>query len=400
MVHNLVGFAKSDSRAGLGSLDPEMVEKVGEPIAIFPAFPTYMGCVQTHEVEDIFSPMAWILRGQRGPAEVVPLLPAEVVYRAPHNDSVGSTWATHHREFGRFVAEHAVGEAIYEVGAAHGILSLEAQKHRHFHWTMHDLAPTPVPEYSGTIVEGAFNRDSARLHGECATLVHSHTLEHVHDPAEFMADIGELLPIGGRQIFSWPNMDHMLRAGELNFLNFEHTVFLPIRYVAELLTRFGFAIDAISHFRRHSIFIAATKITASASPRVALSRAVLTTEEHVAFDDYFRELTSKVERMNDALQDSQRRAFVFGAHVFTQMLIAAGLDTSRLSACLDNSRLKEGQRLYGTSLMVTRPEVPLATRAGHASKGRPLVVMAPSSYGNEIAEQLMTLTRGNCEIVT
>jgi hypothetical protein len=49
-------------------------------------------------------------------------------------------------------------------------------------------------------------------------------------------------------------------------------------------------------------------------------------------------------------------SFIFGAHVFTQMLIGFGLKTNFIAGCIDNSPQKQGQRLYGTSLQVSSAE--------------------------------------------
>jgi hypothetical protein len=397
-LYELAGFA---DKAGehLAATDPT-IPGPNECLAWFPAFPTFMGCVTEPATNDVFAPMLWCQGGDRAPLEVRPILPEDLVYRQPHNDAIGPTWHAHHAEFGDFVARNARGKSIYEVGAAHGRLSLEVARQRPMHWTMHDLSPQPIPEYEGDIVSGAFSASTARLREGCETVVHSHTLEHVHNPSKFLSHISDVLPDGGRTIFSWPNMDAMLRRCDLNFLNFEHTAFLPEAYVQLILQASGFQVEELHFFGDHSIFISAIK--AGVSPPPHRPSTLLLPTEIQLFHDYFDALFARVKRMNDKLASHHSGPrFVFGGHVFTQMLLAAGLDERLLDGCLDNSPLKWEKRLYGTNLHVSSPEVALkAPPTSDGSRYRPLVLLAAGAYQEEIQRQLEELTRGTVLVVT
>ena len=49
--------------------------------------------------------------------------------------------------------------------------------------------------------------------------------------------------------------------------------------------------------------------------------------------------------------------FLYGAHIFSQYLLAFGLNQNKIEGILDNSQLKIGKRLYGTNLKVFDPKI-------------------------------------------
>ena len=79
--------------------------------------------------------------------------------------------------------------------------------------------------------------------------------------------------------------------------------------------------------------------------------------------------------------------------VYAQALIAGGLDESRFAALLDNAPVKQGARLYGTTLKVLAPGV------GLAAARRPLVVLNGGAHDGEIAQGLFTI-RPDIEVLS
>jgi hypothetical protein len=69
--------------------------------------------------------------------------------------------------------------------------------------------------------------------------------------------------------------------------------------------------------------------------------------------------------------------FVFGAHVFTQYLVAFGLDTTRIECLIDNDHAKHGRRLYGTDLRVKSPRY-------LEGLDKPRIVLKSGVYNEEV----------------
>ena len=85
------------------------------------------------------------------------------------------------------------------------------------------------------------------------------------------------------------------------------------------------------------------------------------------FHMYFELPEEKVQRFKPELALHNGTRFVFSAHEFTEVLIAAGLDQSLLGGCLYNSGAKSGNRLYGTRLYSQRPSAAVLDLGSGAS---------------------------------
>jgi hypothetical protein len=352
-------------------------------LARFEKFPVYMGCTDAPITMDLHTDMFWLIDSYTGETSVQPILDSNLIYLENHNEVVGETWIKHHELFGEFVAKHARGNFVYEIGGAHGMASVAARKRNtKLQWVIHDINPIPVKEYVGEIIQGEFNSQTLIQPDRYQTLIHSHTLEHVHDQLGFLHTISKNIEFGARHIFSWPNMDEMLLKRNLSFLNFEHTIFLPLERVLAMLESSGFSPVEISYFGDHSIFIASEKT--STGNFLEIKTSVRQSE----FEGYCQSLLDQVSYLNLQTRDFKGQIYLFGAHIFTQMLIAAGLDISKIHTILDNAHHKTGKRLYGTNLQVQSPFIIDSNRTGEDPV---LIIAVVGEYFSEIKSQLQAI---------
>jgi hypothetical protein len=352
-------------------------------LARFEKFPVFMGCTSLPKVMDTHSDMFWVADPVTGETSVLPAIDMSLVYLDNHNEVVGETWIKHHELFGEFVSKHAKGCFVYEIGGAHGMASIAARKQaKDLQWLIHDINPIPVQEYAGEVIRGEFNSQTKIESSKFQTVIHSHTLEHVHDQLAFLGTINKNIEVGARHIFSWPNMDKMLSKRNLSFLNFEHTKFLSEDRVLAMLEVSGFCIVDITYFGDHSIFIATEKISDGDS--IEVKSQVLSAE----FGAYCQSLLDKVNSLNAQIHDFGGQTYLFGAHIFTQMLIAAGLDVSKIHTILDNAHHKSGKRLYGTNLEVQKPSL---IASSESTLEPVLIVAVVGEYFSEIKSQIQAI---------
>ena len=352
-------------------------------LARFEKFPVFMGCTDAPMAMDLHSDMFWLADSYTGETSVQPIIDSSLVYLENHNEVVGETWIKHHELFGEFVVKHAKGNFVYEIGGAHGMASVAARKrNNNLQWLIQDINPIPVEEYVGEIIAGEFNSQTLIKPGKYQTIMHSHTLEHVHNQLEFLHTINKNIEFGARHIFSWPNMDEMLSKRNLSFLNFEHTKFLPLDRVLSMLTISGFSPVEISYFGDHSIFIATEKISNGNS--LEIKSNVRMSE----FDAYCQSLLDQVKYLNSQTKDFAGPIYLFGAHIFTQMLIAAGLDISKINTILDNAHHKTSKRLYGTNLEV---QLPFVIEPKSIGTNPILIIAVVGEYFSEIETQLKAI---------
>lgn len=357
-----------------------------EHLYTFPSFPVFMGCSDSPASTDLHAPMSWWIGKSSGFIQLRELVPLDILYPESHGaGEVGLLWRRHHAALADFLAESSPKE-VFEIGGAHGILETEHRRHQEIPWTIVEPNPHPTDQTRATFLRGFFDKNF-RYSGSFDTVVHSHLFEHVYDPVSFMEALSAFSPIGTKLVFSVPNMLEMLKRKYTNCVNFEHTFLLTEPFIEYLLTRAGFELERKQLFEEdHSIFFHAVRSAVVSSAK--LPNALYETHRAL-YHDYVSHHEKLVESLNQKLKDATAPSFVFGAHVFTQYLIAFGLDTSLLLAVLDNDPSKVGRRLYGTNLSVQHPAV-------LADLPEANVILKAGVYNHEIRRDILENHNSTC----
>jgi len=344
-----------------------------------PNFPVFMGCVDHSSSEDLTADQTWEISRSTGMLQLKHLIPLDILYQAQHQSgAIGQIWINHHSAFAEFIKEVAP-KSVLEIGGAHGILSKLYAGDKNAEWTILEPNPAPVDGVKARFIRGFFD-DQFKHDVRFDAVVHSHVFEHIYEPDRFMKNLSSLMTSGKHLIFSLPNMRVMLERNYTNCINFEHTVFLTSPFVEHLLAKHGFRLLRKKLFKEdHSIFYDAVRD--SSAPPVDLPKDLYSENRslYLGFVDYHKQLNEELKRKLAPIDGS---VFLFGAHVFSQYLIASGLDTSRIEHILDNDPNKQGKRLYGTSLHVRSPKVLKDLDA-------PVVILKTGVYNDEIKQDIL-----------
>ena len=361
-----------------------------EHLFTFDNFPVFMGCADGPESKDLRSSMSWWISKSSGLVQLKELIPLPVLYPESHGaGEVGALWRKHHSEFADFVAGFEP-RSVFEIGGAHGILEAEHRRHREIPWTILDPNPHPSKETKAKFIKGFFDKDY-KFDGEFDSVIHSHLFEHVYDPAEFVRALRDFMPEGTNLAFSIPNMEEMLRRKYTNCINFEHTVLLTEPFVEYLLSNNGFEIVQKQKFQDdHSLFFHAIR---NSKVNARDLEGGLYKEYHDLYTEYIDYHKELVSSLNNRIESLETPTYLFGAHVFTQYLIAFGLDTTRIVGILDNDPSKQGRRLYGTDLNVYSPSV--LKEAGNVN-----VVLKAGVYCDEIRADINNNYNQTCNFLT
>ena len=339
-------------------------------------FPTYVGCVTTPQTSDTFLDLTMDICTETGILQLKHLAPLDQVYLFPHNDAIGPTWQEHNEKFIDFIEEYST-KKILEIGGGSGKLAINyIQRNPNVDWTI--LDPNPLFEDQNNIhsLKEYFSPEIT-LDRDFDAIVHSHVIEHQSNPEQFFTDISKFLAPRGLHIFSFPNLNEWLLRKYLNCLNFEHTIFLAEIYIDCILKRTGFELLKKIKFRSdHSIFY----LTRYTGEKKSISFPNLYAQNKQLYLEYVNHYRNFVSQLNSKLAKFPHKAYLFGAHIFSQYLLAFGLDQTKIHGILDNSPLKIGKRLYGTNFTVFNPKVIANEDAG--------VILKVGSYRNEIIDQL------------
>jgi len=352
-----------------------------EDLYTFQNFPVFMGCTNDDKSTDLLSDMSWKISQKSGIIQLNPLLPLEVVYSTNHGSgTTGKAWDEHHEAFAQFVNKYDI-KNVLEIGGLHGIL---AQKYFNIDgkakWTI--IEPNPiVPESVPVKVITGFFDNNFTSEEKFDAIVHSHLLEHVYNPDEFMSHQSSFMEDGNLLLFTLPNIQAMLENKYTNCINFEHTMYITETYVEYFLNKYNFEIIEKQYFRTdHSIFYCARK---TLNNIIAELPDGLYDKNKNTFQDYINHHINDVNKINTIINKIEIPVYLFGAHIFSQYLISFGLDTSNIVCILDNDAKKENRRLYGTSLISKSPKI---------LKDIPnaLVILRVGVYNDEVKKDILT----------
>jgi 2-polyprenyl-3-methyl-5-hydroxy-6-metoxy-1,4-benzoquinol methylase len=359
----------------------------------FNNFPVFMGCVDRKQEKDMVADMNWVIDPESGVIQLERLLPLKLVYQNQHNDGIGKVWDGHYQKFAEFLSKFSP-KKVLEIGAANGIVVNKYLKiDSSTDWTIIEPHPLIKANTKTKVVKAWFEDkkvDRIKKMG-FDTFVHTHVLEHIYDPNSFLKNINMALKLGDKHIFSVPNMYEQLRRKYANCLNFEHTIFLTEGVIDFLLKKTGFKILKKKYFRDHSIFYATEKISDYVRdndikiPRFFKQNVTLFKN----FVDYHNRMVSN---LNKKIANSKVPVYVFGAHIFTQVLFNFGLDESLIATVLDNSKEKQNRRLYGTKFIVKSPKI-------LQGRKKVCVILKAGAYNREIKSDILNNINPNIKFI-
>lgn len=345
-----------------------------------PNFPVKMGCESTlNNSKDIFADMVWGISSS-GMLQLMELVPPFILYSDYHNPgSTGKLWENHHKEFFKFIGDIS-SKSVLEIGGLSGNLS------KHFletdsNFTIDIIEPSTNVnlKFDQRITHINDFFESCKFSKKYDVIIHSHVIEHIFNPVEFLVRIGNILDKSGEHYISFPNMKYWLSNNYSNTLNFEHTYYIDDNVIQYLLHSTGFCIETCC-ISNHSIFIKAKKCVSSQKKSYDFSyiAKLFTSYQNYILKDCF-DVISKIKSLNSPV-------FLFGAHIFSQILIYNGLDERYIITILDNDITKHSKRLYGTNLLVASPEILVGLNA-------PIVVVRNGIYSDEVKFRITSINQ-------
>ena len=347
-----------------------------EPLYSFKNFPVFFGCVDQDAKRDIIAEMSWAICPHSGVIQLDKLIPLDILYQSQHVDGTGPTWQQYYEDFSDYIKNQKAKDVL-EIGGGKGELAEKfISKTNSTVWTI--VEPNPLIDNSDRIkVVSAFFDEKFCYPIKVDTVVFSQVWEHAYDPNIFIQSISKFLKPGGRLIFAYPNLKLWLKRKYTNAINFEHTMFLTDYFVDYLLKKNGFKIIDKSKYKDHSFFYTAERQSRNYIPKYQNKYK----EYKKIFTDFVDYHQTLINKLNKNINIFDGDVYIFGAHIFTQYLLAFGLDTNKVIGLLDNSPLKHDKRLYGTSLKVFSPEI-------LKDKKNIAVVLKVGIYRDEILKQI------------
>ena len=166
-----------------------------------------------------------------------------------------------------------------------------------------------------------------------------------------------------------------------SILNFEHTYLCTEEFIEWSLKKQGFILlDKKVHEIDHSIFYAFEKEDneiLSDYPSTCYWIYKRLFKEYIDYNINF------VNNVNEQIKNTESSVFLFGGHFISLFTISFGLDLSKITCIIDNSKIKENKRLYGTNLIVNNPKI-------LKDLPSPIVILRAGVFNEEIKKDILT----------
>ncbi len=347
-----------------------------EPLYVLRDFPVFFGCVDTPREEDLVADMHWEIDPDSGVVQLSRLVPLDILYMTQHVDGTGSLWQKYYSDFAKYIVTANCANILEIGGGAGQLAKLSTTMNDLLRWTV--IEPNPIIEETSqiSVIHGFFDSNlKVATHIDC--IVMSQVLEHLYEPKELIRQMHDFLPVGGKVIVAYPQIKAWLQRKFTNALNFEHTILVD-DFVKYLFESCGFRVTREEIYIDHSTFYTFEKTNLHRAVSIPSSRYQDYKRTFLEFISYHENL---VNDLNSKIQNSSEPVFLFGAHIFATYLFAFGLSRN-IQGILDNSKLKQERRFYGTDFIVRSPQI-------LKGLGRVNVILKAGLHNEEIKRDIL-----------
>jgi hypothetical protein len=337
--------------------------------------PVFMG-VNKDNIEESVNDMSFDVCDFCGEVQINELLDLNVIYHNNHNINViGDIWEQHYIRFSEFIKDTINDKTILEISDPSAKIAKLSKGFKKWYIIEPNSEKIDLPnvEFINDFFDEKFNSLN-----DVDVIIHSHLLEHIHNPILFFKKCSEVLSKDGFMLISIPDMDYILNKNYLpnNILHFEHTYFLNSEILEMFSENNGFKIIETFKYKNHSIFYKLKKV----SPR--LKKSIKLEISNKFKTNHKNSIVNINDINNELLKYNNYNVYIFGAHVSSQFYLFNGLDKTKIKYIIDNDKNKQNYKLYGTDLYVKNPEII------NNDKNCIVICSHMSVYYDEIVKQL------------
>lgn len=314
--------------------------------------------------------------------QLLETIPKEILYKDSHSNAIGKTWYNHHELLADTVLK-INPENVLEIGGGTGLLqSIFAEKNnRSVHWDIIEPEPHPIKETTARFIKGFFP-EALDERTNYDLILHSHVLEHMEAPLDFLMQMANILQKEKFMVFSVPYLEKLLTEKAISVINFEHTCLLTEDFIDIMLCKAGFNVIKKTYYMNHSIIYMTQKLSSLATCKNPNDNFY--TKYYHLFSEWVKFYKRHTTALNNKIHNTKNPVYFFGAHISAQFYNAFGLDFSCIKGILDNDPYKYNWQVSGLTHKITSPAILEDVKS-------PVVILPESPYKNEIASQLQKI---------
>lgn len=343
-------------------------------------FPIFMG-VSKIPFKYKFHNLNWWINRNSGNVQIYPKISLEKLYFKSHGSgTVGKTWEDHHNSFFNILKPYINGN-ICEIGGGNNSILKKIRNFSKIDSFYSFDKNIKIKNKNKKIfkIQKFFNKSFFNKKDKFKLVVHSHTFEHLYDPVSFLRTVKFILEKNGKHIFTIPNMSSMVKRGYANAMNFEHPFFFDEKLVEALLYNNNFQIIKKKYYKKDHSIMYITK----ESKVLKFTKYLRYKKNLKTFKTMFSLWKKDIKKINGLISGFDK-IFIFGAHIFSQLLIFNGLNKKNIFGILDNDKKKINNYLYGTKYKIFSPAILKKFLL-------PIVILRAGPYNTEIKRQILII---------
>jgi len=302
----------------------------------------------------------------------------EEIYSQKSHSTDGTIWNKHNEEFIQFIGNNIFENSnILEIGGGSGKFAKNIMNN--IKTNSYKILDIFAPDID-------INDDIEYVYGNCEvfdfnninidSIILCHVFEHLYEPKKFIENISNT---SIREIFiSIPDMDNLIKNGDINNLNIQHTFYIDTQYITRLFNEFNYNLNSIYNYEKNSVFYHFVKNEFSNNKKI--------TNEYKNID--------LIEKQNIFYYNIKERIknikidkpFLICPSGYYGKIVYHYLDEStknNIIGFLDSDKYKINKRLSGTNSMIF-------SKAYIKNYENAIVLIIAEKYKDEIIDELLS----------
>ena len=364
-----------------------LTDNAMETLFVIKDFPVSMSCIPTTFSNDKVLDMEFQICKKTGIIQLKKYPIFDDMYLTAHNFSIGKMW---NDLFDLMttktlnIVDKINNPKVLEIGGGSLLLASKILKNNTKIEKYDIFEKNSSLKYSTDerihLIEEYFDSNT-KLSYNPDIIIHSHVLEHVWNPVEFISAIKNISC--NYHCFIVPDLQVTFEKKYTNAINFEHNFFITEPYIDTILHNNNFEIIEKEYYLDHSIIYITKYIEKEIIPQSFPNLYDKYYQLAIDFKNYHETI---INDFNNKLDNYDGKVYLFGGHIFSQYLIKFGLKTDKIKCILDNSEEKNKCRLYGTILIIEYPEI-------IKDNEKCAVILKVATYQDEIKKQLYEINK-------
>jgi predicted SAM-dependent methyltransferase len=312
------------------------------------------------------------------------LIPLEILYSDSHNySSYGKIWENYFKIFINKLNPIIQDKNILEIGCPSGKIVSNVNSYNKWIIVEPNKNKKIVFKEDIIFIEKFFDSEFY-INLDIDIIIHSHLLEHIYYPNEFLKKCYNLLKPDGIMMFGVPNMNYFTENYVAPFLGifFEHTIFLNKDNICYLLKKNSFELIEITDYENHSTIYYCKKIQ-----QIQQVQQIQQIQNYyVSFINSVNFYKLFINKCNAIINNTEKNVYIFGASYNTQYLLSLGINSNKIKGILDNSIEKQNKYFYGYDIYIYSPEI-------LKNDKECIIIVKNGCYTNEIIEQILNINK-------